>query len=81
MTSPLRVHIRFTPQNYAYSQGGSLPKLSKEFFIVKFQKFGFSPYPFFFPLTWDYMGVKDLSSESMHTICSPKFMHTPGEGL
>ena len=30
------------------------------------------------------MGIKvsnDISSESMHQICYPKFMYTPGEGL
>ncbi len=44
-------------------------------------KFGFLPIFFPFSLTRDHMGVKvsnDICSESIHQICSPKFMCTPG---
>ena len=47
--------------------------------------FGFLPvFVFSFSLTWDHMGVKVsnyICSESIHQICSPKFMYAPGEGL
>ncbi len=35
-------------------------------------------------LTWDYMGVKvsnDIACESMHQICSSKFIYIPEVGL
>ena len=50
--------------------------------ITKFQILDFCHF-FSFSLTWDNMGVKVSNdiSESMHQICSPKFLHTHGEGL
>ncbi len=55
--------------------------------IVKFKILDFCHIFFFFfslTWTWDHMGVKvsnDISSETTHQICSPKFMYTSGEGL
>ncbi len=48
-----------------------------EFQILDFCQFFFS-----FPLMWDHMGVKfQMTSLKVHIRQSPKFMHTPREGL
>ena len=72
---------RLLPKNHAYFRGGSLLKLFKELWNLKF--WILNKY-FSFSLTWDHMGVKvsnDISPERTHQICSRKFMDTPREGL
>ncbi len=90
MTSPVKLQIRFTTQNRAYSYVGLSTKVVQR--IVKFQLFDFCHFCFCFFLTcnWDPMGVKvsnDISSASIHQISAKKkkkkktLMQTPGEGL
>ncbi len=59
------------PKNHAYSWGGSLPKLFKELWNLKF--WIFAKY-FSFSLTWDNMGVKVQMTSPLkeHTRFAPK---------
>ncbi len=69
--TPLKVRIRYTPKNHAYSWGGSLPKLPKDVWNFKFWIFAI--FFFIFANMGPYMyGSKvsnDISSEITHQIC------------
>ncbi len=81
-TSPLKVHITFTPPKIMHTHMvGLYQSCSKNWEI---SNFGFLPFFFFsFSLTWDHMGVKVTASplKEPTRFAPQKFMHTHGKGL
>ena len=70
MTSPLKVHIMFTPNKSCILLGTVSTKVVQR--IVKFQILDFCHFVLSFSSTWDHKELKtyDISPERTHQICS-----------
>ena len=78
-TSPLKVHVRFTPTKSCILLERASTKVVQR--IVKLEIFAFANCFFFFNMGPYGVKVWNDISERTHQICFPKFIYTPGEGL